>query len=104
MASELFIKRKLFSALIPKLLIKMGETHIPLIGKDGLKHMPKSLHYEGLAIDIDLFDKDNNYLSDTESHKPFGEYWKALHPDCRWGGDFRKPDGNHYSVEYQGKK
>ena len=104
MASELFIKRKLFSALIPKLLIKMGETHIPLIGKDGMKHMTNSLHYDGLAMDIDLFDKDNNYLLDTENHKVFGEYWKALHLDCRCGGDFKKPDGNHYSILYQGRQ
>lgn len=98
MASELFIKRKLFSALIPKLLVKMGETHIPLIGKEGLKHMAKSLHYDGLAMDIDLFDKENNYLAGTESHKVFGEYWENLHPDCKWGGRFK--DGNHYSVTY----
>ena len=105
MASELFIKRKLFSALVPKLLCKMmDEGYTPLIGKDGMKHMPKSLHYEGLAIDIDLFDKENTYLFYTESHRIFGEYWENLHPDCRWGGKFKHADGNHYSILYQGRQ
>lgn len=105
MSSELFIKRKLFSALIPKLLNKiMDDGFTPLIGKDGLKHMPKSLHYEGLAMDIDLFNKDGKYLTDTESHKQFGEYWERLHSDCQWGGRFKNPDGNHYSITYGGRK
>jgi len=80
-------------------MIEDGYT--PLIGKDGLKHMPKSLHYEGLAIDIDLF-KNGIYLTSTEDHQSFGEFWEGLHPDCRWGGRFR--DGNHYSLTYQDRK
>jgi hypothetical protein len=100
--SELFDKRKLFSSLIPRLLDKMMEEGcVPLIGKDGLKHMKNSLHYDGLAMDIDLF-KDNVYLTMTEDHLPFGEFWESLHADTRWGGRFK--DGNHYSLTYQGKK
>ena len=101
--SELFIRRKLFSALIPKLINKMlDDGYTPLIGKDGLKHMDGSLHYEGLAMDIDLF-KDDVYLTKTEYHQSFGVYWENLHALCRWGGRFKKKDGNHYSVTYQGK-
>jgi hypothetical protein len=75
----------------------------PCIGKDGLKHMKNSLHYEGLAIDIDLF-KDGKYLTQTEDHRVFGEFWEGLHQDCRWGGRFKGcPDGNHYSINYQGR-
>jgi hypothetical protein len=61
-----------------------------------------SLHKLKLAIDIDLFDKDLNYLQETEDHRIFGEYWESLHPDCSWGGHFN--DGNHYSIKYRGKR
>lgn len=63
-----------------------------------------SVHQLGLAVDINLF-KDGVYLTSSEDHRPFGEWWKAQHPLARWGGDFRpKPDGNHYSFEYNGVK
>lgn len=63
-----------------------------------------SLHRIGLAVDLNLF-KDGRYLTNSEDHAPLGAYWKTLHPLCRWGGDFKpKPDGNHYSIEYQGVK
>lgn len=42
------------------------------------------------------------YCSKTEDHYDLGQFWKGLNPLCRWGGDFRSPDGNHYSLEYQG--
>ena len=60
-----------------------------------------SLHGLGLAIDLNLF-KDGKYLSDTESHRPLGEYWESLGDDCCWGGRFS--DGNHYSIAHEGKK
>lgn len=67
-----------------------------------------SLHCQRLAIDLNLF-IDGKYCADSESHRPLGEYWKKLHPLCRWGGDFRdkngnpKPDGCHYSVTHEGR-
>ena len=60
-----------------------------------------SLHTKRLAVDFNLF-IDGLYQTTSESHRPLGEYWKSLDPLCRWGGDFRKPDGNHYSMEFQG--
>ena len=63
-----------------------------------------SLHIERLAIDINLF-LNGIYLADSESHRPFGEFWKSLGPDYCWGGDFKpNADGNHYSIGYQGRK
>jgi hypothetical protein len=62
---------------------------------------PESAHKQRLAIDLNLF-KDGEYLRHTEAHRRFGEFWKGLHPDNRWGGDFSKPDGNHYSRKYGG--
>jgi len=63
-----------------------------------------SLHLDKLAIDLNLF-KDGGWLKTTEDHAFLGAFWKSLHPLCRWGGDFRpKPDGNHYSMEWNGRK
>jgi len=59
-------------------------------------HMPGSLHHLGLALDLNLY-KDGRYITNDEGHKELGEYWKSLHPDCRWGGDFARKDYNHYS-------
>ena len=99
--NELGDKRKLFTRLFAKLIQKMVDLEFqPMNGRDGQPHMQNSLHYEGLAMDVDLCDSDGAYLDKTEYHKQFGDYWKSLHPDCRWGGDFKKPDGNHYSITY----
>jgi hypothetical protein len=100
--SELGRLRKLFTALLPKLLNKMSEAgYEPMIGRDGEAHMKGSLHYDGLAQDI-VLTKDDVVLDKTEDHQVFGEYWENLHPLTRWGGRFK--DGNHYSVSYQNKK
>lgn len=64
------------------------------------KGVSKSFHIDRLAIDINLFkeiDGRNVYLSSGDEHRMFGEYWKSLDSECTWGGDFRKPDPNHYS-------
>src|SRR5512133_3422564 len=101
--SELRDKRALFTRLLAMLINRMiEEGYTPLIGKDGLKHMTGSLHYEGLAADIDLF-KGDAYLTLSSDHQQFGKWWESLDVSCRWGGRFKKPDGNHYSVTYQGK-
>jgi hypothetical protein len=59
-----------------------------------------SLHPLRLAIDLHLF-RDGVFLTDTESHRPLGEWWErvgiASGVPLRWGGRFRRPDGNHYS-------
>ena len=101
--SDLFEKRALFTRLLPRLIDKMiADGYTPLHGKDGLKHMANSLHYEGLAVDIDLF-KGNVYLNSTADHLDFGKFWELLDVACRWGGHFTPPDGNHYSITFQGR-
>ena len=62
-------------------------------------HKPRSLHYERLAIDLNLF-KDGKFLDKSEDHRPLGEYWESL--GGSWGGRFN--DGNHYSLEHEGRK
>jgi hypothetical protein len=60
-----------------------------------------SLHTKRLAVDLNLF-VDGAWQQTSEAHKPLGEYWKSLDPEARWGGDFKKPDGNHYSLSHEG--
>jgi hypothetical protein len=60
-----------------------------------------SLHGDRLAVDLNLF-RDGRFLTATEDHRPLGEYWESLHPLARWGGRFK--DGNHYSIEHEGRK
>jgi hypothetical protein len=69
----------------------------------------RSLHLIRLAIDLNLF-INGAYQSDSAAYAPLGAKWKSMHPLCRWGGDFKdaqgrpKPDGNHFSLEHEGRK
>lgn len=60
-----------------------------------------SLHTVKLAIDLNLF-RDGVWLRTTEAHRPIGEWWEKQHELLRWGGRFG--DGNHYSMEHEGRK
>ena len=60
----------------------------------------ESVHSLGIAVDIMLFDEDGTFLTDTEDYAFAGDYWKRLHPACRWGGDFRRRDGVHFSLAW----
>jgi hypothetical protein len=58
-----------------------------------------SLHKDRLAIDLNLF-KNQDYLKSTEDYLPLGEYWESI--GGAWGGRFN--DGNHFSLEHNGRK
>lgn len=97
-------KRCLITSLIPRLIDFVISQGLEIAiddakARDG--HMRNSLHYLGLAVDFNLY-RGGVYLTKTEDHRLAGEYWKTLHPLCRWGGDWG--DGNHYSVEHGGRK
>jgi hypothetical protein len=66
----------------------------------GIAH---SLHTQRLAVDLQLF-KDSVYLTDSAAYEPLGVFWEGLDPDACWGGRFSKPDGNHFSLTWQGIK
>ena len=110
-------KQELFMRLLPRLLDRAHELGYNVRGGE-LERRPEmaklyaeqgkgtlnSLHILRLAIDLHLF-KNGEYLTASEAHESLGQYWKSLHPLCRWGGDFKpKPDGNHYSIEHEGRK
>ena len=108
-------KQRLFARLIADHLIWLYENGYEvtlgdayrdprLFGEVGLKKgygRSKSNHKVRLALDINLF-KDGQYLTETEDHRLSGERWKTLHELCEWGGDF--DDGNHYSLNYNGRR
>ena len=77
----------------PRVFGRVGE-------KKGYGHK-SSAHKYRLAHDYNLFIK-GAYQVSSGSHKELGEYWKDLHPLNRWGGDFKTPDGNHYSMFHNG--
>ena len=62
-------------------------------------HMIDSTHYIKLAQDLNLF-KNGRYLKTTKAHLPLGLFWEFL--GGSWGGRFG--DGNHYSLEHNGRK
>ena len=63
------------------------------------KGVRRSLHCERLALDLNLF-LGGVWLSKTEDHRPLGEWWESI--GGAWGGRFG--DGNHYSLEHEGRK
>jgi len=108
-------KQELFMQLFPALINKAHELGFKIRGGDlyrdprvhgkigekvGYGHR-NSCHKLKLATDLNLF-KDGKFLQDTEDHKQLGIWWESLHPLCRWGGRFKNPDGNHYSLFHNG--
>lgn len=108
------MRQRLFARLVPGLIDKAHSLGFEVTlgevwrseytatqyarNKLGIK---MSLHRDKLAIDINLF-RNGVYLTKTEDHRDLGEWWEGQHPLARWGGRFG--DGNHYSIEYQGRK
>lgn len=106
-------KQRLFTRMIADLILFAYENGYELtvgdayrdprvFGKVGERRSyssANSLHKSRLAIDLNLF-KDGEFLTRTEDHQPLGEYWESI--GGTWGGRFE--DGNHYSLEHNGRK
>lgn len=106
-------KQRLFTRMIAQLIeyayangyeLTFGDAYRDprLHGDIGVKKSyssANSLHKSRLAVDFNLF-KNGEYLTDTEAHKPLGEYWESI--GGAWGG--RWADGNHYSLEHGDRK
>jgi hypothetical protein len=61
-----------------------------------------SVHRKKLAVDLFRY-KDGTISWDVEDYTQLGQYWKTLHPDARWGGDFLgRRDAVHFSFEHNG--
>ena len=107
-------KQRLFAKLLGAFLIWIDSQGYEVVGGDWHRTpaqaaanaaagsgIVNSLHTISLACDLNLF-IDGVYQTESAAYKPLGDYWKTLHPDCRWGGDFSKPDGDHFSIEHNG--
>lgn len=110
-------QQRIFTRLVAQLILYAYEQDYELTFGEALRDpriaelnaqkgsgISNSLHLDKLAIDLNLF-KAGEWLQGSMDHAILGVYWKQLHPLCRWGGDFKpKPDGNHYSMEWDGRK
>ncbi len=113
---SLIEQQQLFMRLLPRLIdaahelgfeVTAGELYrtpeqAALNAKKG-SGIANSLHTKRLAIDLQLF-KKQMLLTDSLDYAALGAVWKTLHPLCRHGGDFSKPDGGHFSIERDGVK
>lgn len=109
-------KQRLFTRLVGQLIAFAYENGMELTFGDAYRSVAQaaanakagtgitnSLHTQRLAVDFNLF-VNGVYQTRTEAYRRLGEKWKTLHPLCCWGGDFSKPDGNHFSVSHGGIK
>jgi aryl carrier-like protein len=60
-----------------------------------------SLHTRRLAVDLNFF-KSGELISDSAQLADIGAWWKRQGPMYCWGGDFPRPDGNHFSISPDG--
>lgn len=108
-------KQSLFAKLLALLILKaydlgyevtLGEVWRTKASIDAMvaagKGIRTTLHAQRLAADLNLF-KDGKYLTGTEDHRELGEWWEKQHKLCRWGGRFKRRDGNHYSLTHGGR-
>jgi hypothetical protein len=96
--SPLLTARIEFTRNIPRLIDRAFEMgYLATVGdvfRDsrctyGKKH---SKHWDGLAIDLNLYLPGGIYLRDTRDHAALGTWWESI--GGVWGG--RWMDGNHY--------
>lgn len=100
-------KQSLFVRLIGRLIGIVYEQGWELTFADAYRpdrqgHKKDSLHYSRLAIDLNLFVNGIWVTEDSAEWRFIGTRWKALHPLCRWGGDFASVDLNHFSLDHNG--
>ena len=98
-------KQSKFAQMVARLIQQAAEMGYEVTLGDAFRDdrcpygAPDSLHKKRLAIDLNLF-RDGKFLPRTEDHLMLGEWWESI--DGTWGGRFK--DGNHYSLEHNGKR
>lgn len=98
---NLFEEQSKFAADVAKLInfilskeyfVTLGEAFRPQEMADIYvkehKGIHDSLHCKRLAIDLNIFDHQGNFLTRADEYKTFGEYFESLDPINRWGGFF----------------
>ncbi len=99
--SRLRQKQSKFAHMTALLILHAEQLGYELTFGEAERPGSKLLHGKRLAIDLNLF-KNGRWLTKTKQHLPLGLYWESI--GGTWGGRFKKPDGNHYSLEHNGVK
>jgi len=93
------VAKLIFKALELGLQVTLGEAWRPdWVAKQYAARgegVYPSYHTSRLAIDINLF-RDGVLLTASEDYRPLGEWWETI--GGTWGGRFRHPDGDHFSL------
>lgn len=64
------------------------------------KGISDSNHCYRLAIDINLFDKNNQYLHNVKDYEEYGKFWENLNQFNEWGGRWKsRPDPFHFEMD-----
>jgi hypothetical protein len=58
------------------------------------KGIRNSLHCQRMAIDLNLFTPEGEFITDNSRYEQFGKYWESLDPQNQWGGYFTKRGGH----------
>ena len=70
-----------------------------IYAKEGLG-IAHSKHCERLALDLNLFDSNGNFIHDDDMYKQFGTYWQNLNisnrAGCFW---IHRPDADHFEMD-----
>lgn len=116
---SLLEKQKLFAKFLNRFLndlhdrgyeVTLGETYRPpemaeIYARQN-KGISNSLHTLKLAVDLNIF-YQGKFLTTVEDLEIPGKLWKSyscsIAQTC-WGGDFKIPDANHYSIFHNGIK
>lgn len=69
--------------------IEMQEIYV----KSGRSKTMDSKHLKKLAVDLNFFNADGEYLCTVKDLEPIGHKWESLNPKNRWGGNFDKDWG-----------
>ncbi len=65
--------------------------------KQGKSLTMDSYHRKRLAIDLNFFTSEGLLTYHHEDIMQFGAFWEGLHPQNRWGGNFKGlDDTNHF--------
>lgn len=80
----------------------VGDTDAKDGDYDG-PHMKGGAHYTRLGQDLNLWIDGQWIRGHHAAWDAIGGYWLSLHPLCRWGGEFRTRDWNHFSLFHEGR-
>jgi len=109
---KLLDAQKIFSLNVAKLINHIYETnHFCTLGEifstsdqaqiyanQGLGILD-SQHCKRLAIDLNLFDSEGNYITNPEQYQPYALFWQSLHYKNRAGYFFPLKDAVHFEMK-----